>query len=183
MWLHLVNERAGHSVVSDSLQPHGATEELSGLLCRWDLPGKNSAVGNHSHLQGVFLTQGSNPGLLHCRHILYHLSHWGSPFCREQKMCASQRCTHICIYNVYIHTYTSFTHTHTHGLHPHGLHTRISPVAQQWRICLQCNRSGFDPWWGRSPGGGHGNPLQYSCLENPIDRGAWWATVHRLQRV
>ena len=30
---------------------------------------------------------------------------------------------------------------------------------------------------GRSPGGGHGNPLQYSCLENPIDRGAWWATV------
>ena len=35
----------------------------------------------------------------------------------------------------------------------------------------------------RSPGGGHGNPLQYSCLENPMDRGAWWATVHRLQRV
>ena len=31
---------------------------------------------------------------------------------------------------------------------------------------------------GRSPGGGHGNPLQYSCLENPRDRGAWWATVH-----
>ena len=30
---------------------------------------------------------------------------------------------------------------------------------------------------GRSPGGGHGNPLQYSCLENPMDRGAWWATV------
>ena len=31
---------------------------------------------------------------------------------------------------------------------------------------------------GRSPGGGHGNPLQYCCLENPMDRGAWWATVH-----
>ena len=30
----------------------------------------------------------------------------------------------------------------------------------------------------RPPGGGHGNPLQYSCLENPLDRGAWWATVH-----
>ena len=29
-----------------------------------------------------------------------------------------------------------------------------------------------------APGGGHGNPLQYSCLENPMDRGAWWATVH-----
>jgi len=31
---------------------------------------------------------------------------------------------------------------------------------------------------GRSPGGRHGNPLQYSCLENPVDRGAWWARVH-----
>ena len=37
---------------------------------------------------------------------------------------------------------------------------------------------GSIPGLGRSPGGGHGNPLQYSCLENPIDRGAWWATVH-----
>ena len=34
------------------------------------------------------------------------------------------------------------------------------------------------PGSGRSPGGGHGNPLQYSCLENPVDRGAWWVTVH-----
>ena len=35
------------------------------------------------------------------------------------------------------------------------------------------------PGSGRSPGGGHGNPLQHSCLENPMDKGAWWATVHR----
>ena len=34
------------------------------------------------------------------------------------------------------------------------------------------------PGLGRSPGGGHGNPLQYSCLENPVGRGGWWATVH-----
>ena len=37
---------------------------------------------------------------------------------------------------------------------------------------------GSVPGWGRSPGGGHGNPLQYSCLENPMDRGAWQAAVH-----
>ena len=37
---------------------------------------------------------------------------------------------------------------------------------------------GSIPGLERSPGGGHGNPLQYSCLENPMDRGAWWATVH-----
>ena len=40
--------------------------------------------------------------------------------------------------------------------------------------------AGLIPGLGRSPGEGHGNPLQYSCLENPADRGAWWATVHRV---
>ena len=38
------------------------------------------------------------------------------------------------------------------------------------------------PRLGRFPGGGHGNPLQYSCLENPMDRAAWWATVHSVTR-
>ena len=38
--------------------------------------------------------------------------------------------------------------------------------------------SGLISELGRSPGGGHGNPLQYSCLENSMDKGAWWATVH-----
>ena len=41
---------------------------------------------------------------------------------------------------------------------------------------------GFPGGSGRSPGGGHGNPLQYSWLENPKDRGAWWATVHRVTK-
>ena len=41
---------------------------------------------------------------------------------------------------------------------------------------------GSIPGLGRSPGGGHGNPLQYSCLENPTDRGAWWATVHCVKK-
>ena len=45
--------------------------------------------------------------------------------------------------------------------------------------CRRHKRCGFDPCPGRSPGGGHGNPLQYSSLENPMDRGAWQATVHR----
>ena len=41
---------------------------------------------------------------------------------------------------------------------------------------------GLIPGLGRSPGGGHGSPLQYSCLVNPMDRGAWWATVHRVAK-
>ena len=43
--------------------------------------------------------------------------------------------------------------------------------------------AGLTPGLGRSPGGGHGNPLQYSCLENPMDRGAWRATVHGASRI
>ena len=41
---------------------------------------------------------------------------------------------------------------------------------------------GLIPGSGRSPGGGHGNPFQYSCLENPMDRGAWRAIVHRVTK-
>ena len=41
---------------------------------------------------------------------------------------------------------------------------------------------GLIPESGRSPGGGHGMSLQYSCLENPVDRGAWWATVHSVAK-
>ena len=62
-----------HSVVLGSLQPHGL--QPTRLLCPWDFPGKNTGVGCHFLLQGIFLTQGSNPDLLHCRQILYHLSY------------------------------------------------------------------------------------------------------------
>ena len=62
-----------HSVVSDSLWPHGL--QSARLLCPWNSPGKNTGVGCHSLLQRIFLTQGSNPGLLHCRQILYHRSY------------------------------------------------------------------------------------------------------------
>ena len=50
------------------------------LLCPWDFPGKNTGVECHSLLQGIFPTQGLNPGLLHCRQFLYLLSHHGSFF-------------------------------------------------------------------------------------------------------
>ena len=59
------------SVMSDSLQPHG-------LYHQWNSLGQNTGVGSLSLLQGIFPTQESNPGLLHCRRILYQLSHKGS---------------------------------------------------------------------------------------------------------
>ena len=75
-----VSESARRSVISDSLQPHEL--KPARLFYPWNSPGKNTGVGNHSLLQGFFLTQGSNPGLLHCRWTFFffnYLSHQGSP--------------------------------------------------------------------------------------------------------
>ena len=66
------SESECRSVVSDSLRPHG-------LYSSWNSPSQNTGVGSLSFLQGIFPTQGSNPGLPHCRQILYQRSHKGSP--------------------------------------------------------------------------------------------------------
>ena len=65
-------ESESHSVMSDCLQPHG-------LSSPWNSPGQNTGVGSYSLLQGIFPTQGLNPGLPLCRRILSQLSHQGSP--------------------------------------------------------------------------------------------------------
>ena len=57
--------------MSSSLRPHG-------IYSPWNFPGQNTGVGSLSLLQGIFPTQGLNPGLPHCRQILYQLSHKGS---------------------------------------------------------------------------------------------------------
>jgi len=53
--------------------------QLCPTLCPWNSPGQNAGMGSCSLLQGIFPTQGSNPGLLHCRWIIYHLSHQEGP--------------------------------------------------------------------------------------------------------
>ena len=72
-----------HSVVSDSLQPHGL--QPAKLLCPWDSPGTNIGVGSLSLPQGIFPTQGSNPGLPHCRWILCRLNPQGTAVASYEK--------------------------------------------------------------------------------------------------
>ena len=64
------------SVASNFLRPHRL--QPARLLCSWNSPGKNTGGSSHSILQGIFQTQGSNPGLLYYRQILYHLSLQGN---------------------------------------------------------------------------------------------------------
>ena len=70
---HRTQENVGGSVVSESLWPHGLWPTR--LLFPWDSPGKNTRVGSHSLLQGIFPTQGLNPDRLHYRQNLYCLSY------------------------------------------------------------------------------------------------------------
>ena len=122
------------SRVSDSLWPHG-------LYSPWNSPGQNSEVGSLSLLQGILPTQGSNPGLLHCRQTLYCLPWW----------------RHFTVFP----GKTDF---------PGGSDGKASAYG--------AGDLGLIPGLGRSPGEGNGNPLQYSCLDNPLGEGAWQATVH-----
>ena len=113
------------SVLFNSLRHHG-------LYSLWNSPGENTGVGSISLLQGI-PSQGLKPGFLHCRQILYLLSHKGIPVVKN--------------------------------LHPNAEDIR---------------NVGLIPGLGRSPGGGHDNPLQYSSLENSMDRGAWRTMVQRV---
>ena len=75
-WKERKKRKWSRSVVPDSLWPHGLWPIR--LLHWWDFPGKSAGVDCHFLLQGIFPTQESNPGLLHCRQTLYCLSHQGS---------------------------------------------------------------------------------------------------------
>ena len=121
------------------------------LLCPWDSPAKNTEVGCHSLLQGIFPPQGSNPGLLHRMQILY----------RHQLRKRRRRWhpTPVLLPGK-SHGWGSLVGCHLWG------RTELDTTE-----CLHfhCSLSRF--------GEGNGNPLQCSCLENPGDRGAWWASV------
>ena len=91
-----------------------------------------------------------------------------------------ERNENLYLHNLYMSVYNSFIcncpklETENYQGFPGGSEGKASA----------CNAGdlGSIPGSGRSPGEGNGSPLQYSCLENPMDRGAWWATVHRVAK-
>ena len=116
--------------MSDTLRPHGLPIRLH---CPCNSPGKNTGVGSHSLLQGIFPTQGSNPGLLYCRRILY--CHQGSP-----KTILPQTSAYNCgiipshlqtgfIDKYYLYLRCCHSFSHCFGLHRHLAHQAVQEPA------------------------------------------------------
>ena len=122
------------------------------LLMRF--PRQNTGVGCPFLFQGIFLTQGLNPHLLcllHCRCEFFKAEPSGKPGIVVQRFCWNPLRVH---YKRWL------------GGKEFACHAR------------DAGDTGSSPGSGRSPGVGNGNPLQYSCLENCMDRGTWCAVVH-----
>ena len=100
--------------------------------------------------RGIFPTQGSNPGLPHCRKGSPRILEWvGHPMDLPDP-----------------------------GIEPGQVDSLPTELSEGKEFAYSSGDPGSIPESGRSPGEGHDNPLQYSCPGNPMDRGAWWSTVH-----
>ena len=129
-------------IASDSWHLHGL--QPARLLCPWNSLGKNTGVGSHFLLQGIFPTQGSNTGLLHCGQILYHPSNQGSSGVFVVVVV-------VCLF------YFIFSFGFSFLVGSEGKES----ACNVGDLCLM-------PAWGRSPREGKGYPLQYSSLENSV---------------
>ena len=140
--------------MSDSLPPHGL--QPTRLLCLWNFSGKNTGAGCHVLLH-QFPKSANNTRI---RTRTFKDNEWRYSSGRKRELPP-----------------LSVPHQHPH-----------IRAGRNLRDCLvlpfqaSAGDTGLIPGSGRSPGGGHGNPLQYSCLKNSIDRGAWQATVHGISK-
>ena len=182
---HSESESERRSVMSDSLRPRG-------LYSPWNSLGQNTGMGSLSLLQGIFLTQGLNPGLPHCSQILYQLSHKGSP--RILEWVAYPFSRHLPDSGIELgspalrtelsgkpktHSEVKLYSEEKYILKPSFTiyYIYIVTIYIEMKIfhnCTNCIKyiMYYIPGLGRSPGEGDGIPLQFSCLENPMDRGA-----------
>ena len=156
-----------HWVVSDSLQPQGLWPTR--LLCPWDSLGKNTWVGCHALLQAL-PDPGIEPRPLRSPAMAVGFFTTSATWEAGSKKTRRQR--HRASIN--------------HVQSPHLSHFQFFLIIYAWMkdfpnhkesACDAGNQSSI-PGSGRSSGERNGHPLQYSCLENPMDREAWWATVH-----
>ena len=131
---------------------HPVSTVCDPMDCPWNSPGQNTGVGSWFLLQGIFTTQGSNPGLLLGRQILYQLSYPGGQYIN----------------------YTSIKSSYAFN----GFYLLTRWCSGKELTC-QC---GFDPWVGKIPWRRVWQPTPVFLPEKPMDRGVWRATAHRLAK-
>ena len=141
--------------MSDSLWPHGQSST-------WNSPGQNTGVGSRSPVnQKLWATK--------CGFWGAGSKTWTLPLASEVSD-SGEREQVLHFQNQGQNCYHKAFNRPERGL-PWWLSGKESAA------CLS-EDVGSNPGWGRFPGGENGNPLQYSCLENPLDRGAWWVIVY-----
>ena len=132
-------------------------------------------MGNHSLLQGILPTQGLNPGLLHCRQILYRLSHQGSPkpftskLLQRSPVPEGRNPWHLqpftCRYHVQSLSQPPSPPRHLTPSHPKRVYTVSLIKHPSVSLPVRSSNKYISPLLLRTP--------SYSCLENPMDGGAW----------
>ena len=165
-----LSESESHSIMSDSLGTRG-------LHSPWNSLSQNTGMGSPSLLQGIFPTQGSNPGLPHCRQILYQLSYQGSPWNKSSVWLISfsimpSRSIHIVTNDrissflcfVYLLLLITHMYVYIHMGFPGGAVIKNLPASSGDTRDL-CSIPGL----GRSPGAGNDNSLQDSCLKKSME--------------
>ena len=150
-WGVVWSESESHSVL-DSWQPYGF------MYSPWNSPGQNTGVGSLSLLWGIFPTQGLNPDLMHCRQILYQLSHKGSPL------------IWVCIAKILPKKYVAVEHLYV----PRMGRLFNYNLTNTWATLIDSSVGkesswnagdpGSIPGLGRSPREGKGYPLLYSWV-------------------
>ena len=177
------------------------------LLRPWNFPDKNTGVGCHFLLQGILPTQGLNPHLLHWQEDSLLLDHLGSNRSPLQQM--TTRSTPLSpgfsgvrwtlrrqlqgmdLVNgslLWLSTWSGYALVFLYLCTVERYRDSAGQGGASQVVLVTRNRPddagdpGSIPGSERSPGGDHGNPLQFSCLKNATDRGAWWATVHGITK-
>ena len=161
-----------------SLRPHEL--QPARLLCPWDFPGKNIGVGYHFLLQGTFPTQGQNSSLASAGGFFTTSITWESI---SKTLDSNNSGNGACVLISHVRLCNSMDCSPP-GSSVHGIFQ--ARILEWVTISFPKGSSVAQrsiPRQGRSPGEENSNPLQYSCLENPMDRGVWWATVHGVARV
>ena len=118
--------------------------------------------------QGIFWTQGLNPGLPHCKQTLYPLSHQGS-----LSNLATNQNSHSPLFELNHNELNRRNYELLFVLTCKCINTGFPGASEVKASACNAGDPISIPGSGRSPGEGNGNPLQYSCLENPMEGGAW----------